>query len=104
MGYSNYVGVAVHAEVALSTVAIVQVERFGGGSSRGIVAKYHDLWHVEQSFRMSRTDLRARPMFHRTRDTIEAHLTIVFAALAVALEVQDRTGLGWAMSSSSYGR
>ena len=39
------------------------------------------------------TDLRARPMFVRTRDAIEAHLTIVFTALAVSREVQDRTGL-----------
>ena len=58
-----------------------------------IIASYHDLWHVEQSFRMSKTDLRARPMFHHTRDAIEAHLTIVFTALAVAREVQNRTGL-----------
>jgi hypothetical protein len=28
-----------------------------------VIASYHDLWHVEQSFRMSKTDLRARPMF-----------------------------------------
>ncbi len=42
---------------------------------------------------MSKTDLRARPMFARTRDAIEAHLTIVFTALAVSREVQDRTGL-----------
>jgi hypothetical protein len=42
---------------------------------------------------MSKTDLAARPMFARTRDAIEAHLTIVFAALAVARTVQDRTGL-----------
>jgi hypothetical protein len=58
-----------------------------------IIASYHDLWRVEQSFRMSKTDLRARPMFHHTRDAIEAHLTIVFAALAVAREAQNRTGL-----------
>ncbi len=58
-----------------------------------VVASYHDLWHVEQSFRMSKTDLRARPMFVRTRDAIEAHLTIVFIALAVSREVQARTGL-----------
>ncbi|TGD83736.1 IS1634 family transposase [Mycolicibacterium sp. CH28] len=58
-----------------------------------IIAKYHDLWHVERSFRMSKSDLRARPMFHRTRDAIEAHLTIVFTALAVAHNVQDRSGL-----------
>ena len=58
-----------------------------------VIASYHDLWHVEASFRMSKTDLRARPMFARTRDAIEAHLTIVFTALAVGREVQHRTGL-----------
>lgn len=58
-----------------------------------VIASYHDLWHVEQSFRMSKTDLRARPMFARTRDAIEAHLTVVFTALAVSREVQNRTGL-----------
>jgi hypothetical protein len=58
-----------------------------------VISCYHDLWHVEQSFRMSKTDLAARPMFARTRDAIEAHLTIVFTALAVAREAQNRTGL-----------
>lgn len=58
-----------------------------------VIASYHDLWHVEQSFRMSKTDLAARPMFHHTRDAIEAHLTIVFAALAIARDLQNVTGL-----------
>ncbi|WP_137725596.1 IS1634 family transposase [Prescottella subtropica] len=58
-----------------------------------VIGKYHDLWHVEQSFRMSKTDLRARPMFHHTRDAIEAHLTVVFTALAVAHYLQTETGI-----------
>jgi len=58
-----------------------------------VIAGYHDLWRVERSFRMSKSDLRARPMFHRTRDSIEAHLTIVITALAVAHCIQERTGL-----------
>jgi hypothetical protein len=58
-----------------------------------VIESYHDLWHVEQSFRMSKTDLAARPMFARKRDAIEAHLTIVFTALAVAREAQNRSGL-----------
>ena len=58
-----------------------------------VISSYHDLWRVEASFRMSKTDLRARPLFARRRDAIEAHLTIVFTALAVAREVQSRTGL-----------
>lgn len=58
-----------------------------------VISSYHDLWQVEQSFRMSKTDLRARPIFARTRDAIEAHLTIVFTALALSRTVQNRTGL-----------
>ncbi|HUO38739.1 MAG TPA: IS1634 family transposase [Mycobacterium sp.] len=58
-----------------------------------VIASYHDLWRVEQSFRMSKSDLAARPIFARTRDAIEAHLTIVFTALALSREVQTRTGL-----------
>lgn len=58
-----------------------------------VVAAYQDLWHVEESFRMSKNDLQARPIFHRKSDSIDAHLTIVFAALAVARYLQDRTGV-----------
>ena len=45
------------------------------------------------SFRMSKLRPRCQPMFARTRDAIEAHLTIVFTALALSREVQSRTGL-----------
>ncbi|KHE74340.1 transposase, partial [Kocuria marina] len=58
-----------------------------------VIASYHSLWQVEASFRMSKTDLRARPMFHHDRDAIEAHLTIVVTALAVARHLQDQTGM-----------
>lgn len=58
-----------------------------------VVAAYRDLWHVEASFRMAKSDLAARPIFHHTRDSIEAHLTVVFAALAIARTIQARTGV-----------
>jgi hypothetical protein len=41
---------------------------------------------------MAKSDLADRPIFHRLRDSIEAHLTIVFAALAGSREAQARTG------------
>ena len=41
---------------------------------------------------MAKSDLLARPIYHRTRDSIEAHLTIVFAALAVSRWIEHRTG------------
>jgi hypothetical protein len=58
-----------------------------------IISCYHDLWKIEQSFRMSKTDLAARPLFARRRDAIEAHLTIVFTALAVSRTMQNRSSL-----------
>ena len=64
-----------------------------------VIGSYHDLWHVEQSFRMSKTDLRARPMFHHTRDAIEAHLTIVFTALAISRG--SRPARDWRSATSS---
>ena len=42
---------------------------------------------------MSKHDLRARPIFHHQREAIEAHLTVVMAALAVARYLQDTTGI-----------
>jgi hypothetical protein len=71
-------------------VTNIPIDLMGAGE---VIGSYHDLWRVEQSFRMSKTDLRARPMFHHTRDAIQAHLTIVFAALAVARHLQEDTGL-----------
>jgi hypothetical protein len=44
------------------------------------------------SFRMSKSDLQARPVYHHKRDSIEAHLTIVFAALAASRWIEARTG------------
>lgn len=62
-------------------------------SASEVMGKYHELWHVERSFRMSKTDLRARPIFHHVRESIEVHLSIVFTALAVSHAIQDKTGL-----------
>jgi transposase len=57
-----------------------------------VMGAYHQLWQIEKSFRMSKTDLRARPIYHHKKDSIEAHLTIVFAALAVTRWLEQRTG------------
>lgn len=58
-----------------------------------VIAAYHDLWQVEASFRMTKHDLKARPIFHHEREAIEAHLTVVFAALAISRDLQQRSGV-----------
>ena len=57
-----------------------------------VISAYHQLFETERSFRMSKNDLQARPIYHRKRDPIEAHLTIVLAALAVSRWIEDQTG------------
>ena len=49
-----------------------------------VIGAYHQLWQIEKSFRMSKSNLKARPIHHHLKDSIEAHLTIVFATLAAA--------------------
>ena len=58
-----------------------------------VIDAYHDLWNIEQSFRMSKHDLKARPIFHHQAEAIETHLTIVFTALAIARQLQTTTGI-----------
>ena len=57
-----------------------------------VIDAYHQLWRIEKSFRMSKHDLQARPVYHHKRQSIEAHLTIVFAALAVSHWIEHQTG------------
>jgi hypothetical protein len=57
-----------------------------------VIGSYHQLFQIEKSFRMAKSDLQARPIYHRKRDPIEAHLTIVLAALAVSRWIEARTG------------
>ena len=56
-----------------------------------VIGAYHQLWHIEKSFRMSKHDLSARPIYHRKRESIDAHLTIVFASLAVSRFIETKT-------------
>ena len=58
-----------------------------------IINRYHDLWRIEKSFRITKSDLEARPVFHQLDETIKAHLIIVFAGLAIARYLEIKTGL-----------
>jgi transposase len=57
-----------------------------------VIDAYHQLWRIEKAFRMSKHDLAARPIYHHRRESIEAHLTIVFAAMAITHWIEHRTG------------
>jgi transposase len=57
---------------------------------KGIIENYGQLWQVEKAFRISKTDLRIRPMYHRRRRRIEAHVLVAFTAYTIYKELERR--------------
>jgi len=53
-----------------------------------VLDNYKNLWHIEKAFRMSKTDLRIRPIYHRLRNRIEAHICISFTAYCLYKELE----------------
>ncbi|MFZ2938285.1 MAG: IS1634 family transposase [Candidatus Omnitrophota bacterium] len=56
-----------------------------------IIDHYHNLWHIEQAFRVAKSDLEMRPIFHFKQQTIEAHILICFMALAICKYMEIKT-------------
>jgi len=61
-------------------------------SDETIISQYHNLWHIEQAFRIAKSDLAMRPIYHFKKQTIEAHILICFMALAVCKYMEIKTG------------
>ena len=58
-----------------------------------VIERYHDLWRIEKAFRITKTDLEARPIFLQLDKTITCHLIIVFAGLAIARYLEIKTNM-----------
>ncbi len=62
-------------------------------SNQEIISRYHDLWHVEQSFRIAKSDLASRPVFHYKKEAVKSHILICFTALIIAKFLEIKAGL-----------
>jgi transposase len=57
-------------------------------SKEKVIEQYRQLWHIEKTFRISKSDLRIRPIFHYLRRRIEVHICISFSACVVYKELE----------------
>lgn len=57
-----------------------------------IIKQYRNLWRVEKAFRISKSDLQIRPIFHFKEYSIHAHLLVCFMALAICKFIEIKTG------------
>lgn len=78
-------------------------------SNTDVISFYHRLWYVEQSFRMSKHDLAARPIFHRKDDAVRAHVLVCFVSLMMGKYLELETDISlrkirdelWGMSEAT---
>jgi transposase len=57
-------------------------------SRKDVINNYNQLWHIEKAFRISKTDLKVRPVYHRLPDRIATHICISFVAYTIYKEME----------------
>jgi transposase len=58
-----------------------------------IIARYHELYKIEQAFRIAKSDLQTRPIFHFKEEPIKLHILICFISLVVAKHIEIEAGI-----------
>lgn len=62
-------------------------------TNQTIIERYHELYRIEQAFRISKHDLQTRPIFHFKEEPINLHLLICFMALAISKHIEIQTNV-----------
>lgn len=61
--------------------------------SKTIISRYHELYKIEQAFRISKNDLQTRPIFHFKEEPIKLHILICFMALVISKHIEINSSL-----------
>ena len=59
-----------------------------GLDGKQVIDSYNNLWKIEKAFRISKTDLKIRPIYHRLRERIEAHICISFVSYVLFKDLE----------------
>jgi len=101
-GYRKYLKVEGKSNLYLNEEKIAASSKWDGLqgvitnanlSGEEILARYNDLWTVEDAFRVTKHDLAVRPVFHWKPRRIKAHMAICFAAYSLVKHMQHRVRL-----------
>jgi transposase len=99
-GYRKYL--KVKGNISLNEEEIGKDSRWDGlhgvitnakATNKEILEKYNDLWNVEAAFRVTKHDLKVRPVFHWKPRRIAAHIAICFTAYALVKHLEYRVRL-----------
>lgn len=102
-GYKKYLTIEGKSEIALNEKKLEEQIKWDGlhgimtnskkMTPKELLEQYRGLWQVEESFRITKHDLKVRPIFHWTPDRVKAHLAISFMAFCCVRHLEYRVGL-----------
>lgn len=96
-GYNKFLKLEGEISVAIDYDKLKQDARWDGlkgyltnakMNKNQIIENYRHLWQIEKAFRIAKTDLKIRPIYHRLQRRIEAHICISFVAYKVYKELE----------------
>ena len=96
-GYNKFLKLEGEVSISLDREKIIQDSRWDGLkgyisnanlNKDQIIENYQHLWQIEKAFRISKSDLKIRPIYHRLQRRIEAHICITFTAYKVYKELE----------------
>ncbi|WP_323823460.1 IS1634 family transposase [Algoriphagus sp. C2-6-M1] len=96
-GYNKYLKLESEVKVAIDYKKYDHDARWDGlkgyltntdMKAKDVIAAYGNLWHIEKAFRISKTDIRIRPIYHRIPQRINTHICICFVSYAVFKELE----------------
>lgn len=98
-GYNKYLCLEGDVKISIDKEKFEQDARWDGLkgyitnanlSKDEVIANYQHLWQIERAFRISKTDLKVRPIYHRLQRRIEAHICLNFVAYKVYKELERK--------------
>jgi len=102
-GYKKYLNIPSGSDISLNEKKLEEAAKWDGLhgiitnsqtlSPRDLLEHYRGLWQVEESFRITKHDLKVRPIFHWTPDRVKAHLAISFMAFCCVRHLEYRVAL-----------
>ena len=62
-------------------------------SNQDVIHRYHELYKIEQAFRVAKSDLRSRPVFHFKQEPVRLHILVCFIALVISKHIEIQAGV-----------
>ncbi len=96
-GYNKYLQIENEIKISIRPGKIEEDKKWDGLkgfitntslTKEDVLENYKDLWQIEKAFRIAKSDLEIRPIYHRLQRRIEAHICIAFAAYKIYKELE----------------